>query len=58
MHLFARFRGEVPSCDILRIHVKSPKYRYVDELQKYKTHRIMKMPMHFTQVEKYYMLGA
>ena len=28
--------------DILRIHGKTAKYRYVDELQKYKIHRIMK----------------
>jgi hypothetical protein len=28
--------------DRLRIHAKWLKYRYVDELQKYKAHRIMK----------------
>ena len=29
--------------DILRIHAKSLKYRYVDDLQKYKAHKIMNL---------------
>ena len=29
------------NCDTLKVHGKSPKYKYVDDRQRYRAHRIM-----------------